>query len=70
MQQNRISPDDICNRVIGAKLNMYRAKEHYESAIKEYNDSVDQLMDAVRLMQDRIVALQRKNNESTQSDAG
>jgi hypothetical protein len=60
MQQapNAINPDQICQQVIQAKLNVYQAKEHFESVLKMYNDQLDNLVNLVGLMKNRIIELE------------
>lgn len=69
MQQNQnvINPDAVCQQVIQAKLNVYQAKEHFESVLKVYNDQVDNLVQVVNLMKNRIVELEKvKEMEKTE----
>ena len=65
MQQNQnvINPDAVCQQAIQAKLNVYQAKEHFESVLKVYNDQVDNLVQVVNLMKGRIVELESKQKE-------
>jgi hypothetical protein len=53
-----INPDVICNQAIQAKLNIYQAKEHFDSVLKLYNDQVDNLINLVNLMKGRIIELE------------
>jgi len=65
--QNVINPDAVCQQVIQAKLNVYQAKEHFESVLKVYNDQVDNLVQVVNLMKNRIVELEKvKEMEKTE----
>jgi hypothetical protein len=68
MQQNTINPDTICNQAVQAKLNVYQAKEHFESVLKTYNDQIDNLINLVGMMKKRILELEaeisRKKNAS------
>ncbi|MBD3321722.1 MAG: hypothetical protein GF350_11560 [Chitinivibrionales bacterium] len=57
MQQNTINPDQICQQAIQAKLNVYQAKEHFETVLKQYNDQLDNLVNLVNLMKNRILEL-------------
>lgn len=65
--QNMINPDQICQQAIQAKLNVYQAKEQFESVLKIYNDQVDNLVSVVNLMKARIMELEQ-NNKTTASD--
>jgi hypothetical protein len=70
MNQNTINPDSICQQAIQAKLNVYQAKEHFESVLKMYNDQVDNLVNLVSLMKNRILELEQNKKgaeESTES---
>jgi hypothetical protein len=60
MQQapNAINPDQICQQAIQAKLNTYSAKEHFESVLKMYNDQLDNLVNLVGLMKNRVIELE------------
>jgi predicted S18 family serine protease len=60
MQQtpNSINPDQICQQAIQAKLNVYQAKEHFESVLKMYNDQLDNLVNLVGLMKNRVIELE------------
>ena len=53
-----INPDVICQQAIQAKLNVYQAKEHFESVLKMYNDRVDNLINLVAMMKNRILELE------------
>jgi hypothetical protein len=56
--QNTINPDQICQQAIQAKLNVYQAKEHFETVLAIYNGQVDNLINLVNLMKNRIVELE------------
>ena len=45
-------------KAIQAKLNVYQAKEHFESFLKNYNNQVDNLINLVALMKNRIIELE------------
>jgi len=57
-QQNVVNPDQIVQQAIQAKLNVYQAKEHFEAILKTYNDQVDNLINVVSLMKNRILELE------------
>jgi aspartate/methionine/tyrosine aminotransferase len=57
-QQNTINPDAICQQAIQAKLNTYQAKEQFETVIKQYNDQVDNMINLIGLMKNRILELE------------
>lgn len=57
-QQNIVNPDVMCQQAIQAKLNVYQAKEHFEAILKTYNDQVDNLINVVSLMKNRILELE------------
>ena len=64
MQRETIfNPDQICQQTIQAKLNVYQAKEHFETVLKAYNDQVDSLMNVVGLMKNRILELEEGQNK-------
>jgi hypothetical protein len=56
--QNKINPDMICQQAIQAKLNVYQAKETFETVLKVYNDQVDNLCNVIGLMKARILELE------------
>jgi len=56
--QRTVNPDIICQQAIQAKLNSYQAKEHFESILKMYNDQVDNLINLVTIMKNRIIELE------------
>jgi hypothetical protein len=58
MHQNVINPDAVCQQALQAKLNAYQAKEHFEAVLKMYNDQVDNLINLVGLMKNRIIELE------------
>jgi len=58
MQQNTINPDVICQQAIQAKLNVYQAKEQFETVLAMYNGQMDNLINLVNLMKNRIVELE------------
>jgi hypothetical protein len=61
--QNTINPDVICQQAIQAKLNVYQAKEQFETVLKMYNDHVDGLCNVIGLMKARILELEGKNDK-------
>ena len=65
MQQPTISPDQICQQAIQAKLNVYQAKEHFETILKAYNDQLDALVNVVQLMKSRILELEKEPAATT-----
>ena len=56
--QNAINPDVVCQQAIQAKLNVYQAKEHFETVLKVYNDHLDGLINVVQLMKNRILEIE------------
>jgi hypothetical protein len=58
MQPNTINPDAVCQEAIQAKLNVYQAKEQFETVLKHYNDRLDNLINLVPLMKGRILELE------------
>lgn len=58
MQPNTINPDQICQQAIQAKLNVYQAKEQFETVLKQYNDQLDNLVNLTNLMKNRILELE------------
>ena len=59
MQSNTINPDAVCQEAIQAKLNIYQAKEQFETVLKHYNDRLDSLINLVALMRNRILELEK-----------
>ena len=57
-QETVINPDIVCQQAIQAKLNVYQAKEHFETVLKSYNDQLDNLINLVNLMKSRILELE------------
>ena len=55
---NAINPDAVCQQAIQAKLNVYQAKERFETILKAYNDQLDNLINLVGLMKNRIIELE------------
>lgn len=69
MQQPQpINPDQICQQAIQAKLNVYQAKEQFESVLKVYNDQLDNLINLVVLMKNRILELEASNNSGAHDE--
>ena len=64
--ENKVNPDEVCNRALAAKMDVYRAKEMFEAVLKNYNDQVDGLINVVQLMKQRILELEQgfKDGES------
>ncbi len=60
MQQPTINPDDICQQAIQTKLAVYQAKEQFESVLKIYNDRVDNLVNLIAMMKQRILELEHQ----------
>jgi hypothetical protein len=60
MQPTPVNPDIVCQQAIQAKLNVYQAKEHFESVLKSYNDQIDNLVGLVNLMKNRILELEER----------
>lgn len=67
MNHTTINPDIICQKAIQAKLNVYQAKEHFESVLKMYNDQIDNLINLVSLMKNRILELEQEKKEVEES---
>lgn len=57
-QPNIINPDQICQQAVQAKLNVYQAKEQFETVLKVYNDQMDNLLNLTNLMKSRILELE------------
>ncbi len=74
MQQNTVNPDQVCQQAVGAKLNVYQAKEHFESVLKTYNDQIDGLINVIGMMKKRILELETelsgKRNSRSEEEAG
>ena len=70
MQQNQniINPDMVCQQAIQAKLNVYQAKEQFETILKVYNDQLDNLVNLVGLMKNRIVELEGEMEKMKKAD--
>jgi hypothetical protein len=64
-QPGSINPDLICQQAVQAKLNVYQAKEHFESVLKIYNDHVDNLINLVQMMKARIMELETEKGKQT-----
>jgi len=58
MNTNTINPDEICSQAIQAKMNVYQAKEQFETVLKNYNDQNNSLINLVNLMKSRIIELE------------
>jgi phage shock protein A len=50
---------EFASRAIQAKLNVYQAKEQFESVLKVYNDRLDGLINLIGLMKRRILELEK-----------
>ncbi|MBN1575972.1 MAG: hypothetical protein JW913_05430 [Chitinispirillaceae bacterium] len=70
MPQQAINPDVICQQAIRAKLNVYQAKERFESVLKAYNDQVDNLVNLVAMMKSRIIELEGEKGEKGEKGEG
>jgi hypothetical protein len=55
---NAINPDQVCQQAIQAKLNVYQAREQYDAILKVYNDQLDNLVNLVGVMKQRIIELE------------
>jgi len=64
MEPNTINPDVLCQRALQAKMETYKAKEHFEAVLKHYNDEVENLVQVIGLMKNRILELERTEAES------
>jgi hypothetical protein len=58
MQENIVNPDTVCQNAMQAKMNVYQAKEQFETVLKQYNDAVTDLVALVGLMKSRILELE------------
>ena len=67
--QQSINPDTICQQAVQAKMNMYRARENFETAQKVYNDAMDSLINCVGIMKARIIQLEEQQQEEEKTDA-
>ena len=63
MQQNTVNPDTVCQNALQAKLNAYQAKEQFETVLKQYNDSMSDLVTLAGLMKNRILELEAGDKE-------
>lgn len=57
-KENVINPDVVCQNAMQAKMDVYRSKETFESVLKIYNDHVENLVNVISLMKNRIVGLE------------
>ena len=57
-QQNTINPDTVCQQALNAKMDVYRSKESFEAVLKMYNDQVENLVNVINLMKNRILTLE------------
>ena len=69
MQQNAINPDAICQQTMQAKLNVYQAKEQFETVLKMYNDQVMNLISLIGLLKNRIIELESELEKMRLSEA-
>lgn len=60
MNEQVINQDQICQRAIQSKLDLYRGKEVFEAQIKDYNDNMDSLtlISVISTMKKRILELE------------
>ena len=74
LQENTINPDQICQQAIQSKLNVYQSKEQFETVLKTYNDQLDNLINLITLMKNRILELEgvlekkKAKNKEVQKD--
>lgn len=61
--QNMINPDQVCQQTLQAKLEVYQAKEFFESVLKKYNDCMEMQMQTISLMKNRIMELENQVKE-------
>ena len=61
-QRNQVNPDQVIQQTLQSRLNVYAAKESFESVLKTYNDNMESLTGVINLMKARILQLE--------SDAG
>jgi len=68
MQPQTINPDVIIQNTINAKLKTYQAKEHFETVLAQYNTQLDNMVNLVSFMKNRIIELEgsldRSNTDS------
>ena len=64
--QQSINPDTICQQAVQAKMNMYRARENFETAQKVYNDAMDNCINCVGIMKARIIQLEEQQQEHSE----
>jgi ADP-heptose:LPS heptosyltransferase len=69
MQPTTINPDVVCQQAIQAKLNVYQAKEQFETILKVYNDQLDNLINLVSLMKNRILELEGELERAKEKSA-
>jgi hypothetical protein len=67
MQPTAVNPDHVCQQAIQAKLNVYQAKEHFESVLKHYNDQLDNLFGVINLMKSRILELEKEQRADAET---
>jgi hypothetical protein len=53
-----INPDQVIDRVLRVRMELFRARENAEAMAKHYNDAVDELIHVNGLMKARILELE------------
>ncbi len=62
-----LNPDQVIANAMQAKMEVYKAKEHFESILKIYNDQNENLIGLVNLMKTRILELEDINTKLQES---
>ena len=62
-----INPDQIVQQTMQAKMEVYRAKEMFESVLKHSNDQLDNMVGLVQMMKTRILELEKEEAAHAES---
>jgi hypothetical protein len=65
-----INPDQIVQQTMQAKMEVYRAKEMFESVLKHSNDQLDNMVGLVQMMKTRILELEKEVEENKKKQEG
>jgi len=70
MAERVVNPDDICQQVMQAKLNMYQAKENADATLKAYNDQVGELVGVIGILKTHILKIEKELTELKDAKKG
>jgi hypothetical protein len=66
--ERKVNPDELCQAMLTARMEHYRAKEMVDASSKKYNDAVDAMGQVIQMMKNRILELEKGKEQDSLGD--